>query len=149
MWYTGDPFMTLPKILRIGHATSNNGINWTKDINNPVLDKGPTGSWDEKFVHVAEVMVIANTYHMYYAGKRGNTIDFNIQIGHATSPDGTIWTKDLIILFCLQEHLGPGIMHGLCLHPYYMMAPNTISGIQVVMVQNLVLKSDMPHPPMV
>ena len=32
---------------RIGHATSPDGITWTKDTNNPVLDVGPDGNWDD------------------------------------------------------------------------------------------------------
>ena len=38
------------KDYRIGHATSPDGINWTKDANNPVLDLGPTGYWDNGLV---------------------------------------------------------------------------------------------------
>ena len=33
--------------LQIGHATSKNGILWTKDPENPVLKQGGKGEWDE------------------------------------------------------------------------------------------------------
>jgi predicted GH43/DUF377 family glycosyl hydrolase len=32
--------------LKIGHATSKDGIHWTKDPNNPVLPQGEKGEWD-------------------------------------------------------------------------------------------------------
>lgn len=89
MWYTGS-FVSFS----IGHATSEDGIIWTKDNNNPVLVKGTAGSWDENDVHAPCVMVIDNTYHMWYSGHRGNNFSFDVQIGHATSPDGITWTKD-------------------------------------------------------
>jgi hypothetical protein len=91
MWYSGG---SLADILRIGHATSDDGIIWTKDINNPVLDKGPAGSWDENWAHNPCVMVIDDTFHMWYTGHRGNNFSFDFQIGHATSPDGITWTRD-------------------------------------------------------
>jgi predicted GH43/DUF377 family glycosyl hydrolase len=91
MWYTGG---SLTDTFRIGHATSPDGITWTKDINNPVLDIGPAGSWDENSVHAPCVMVIDNTFNMWYTGHRGNNFSFDFQIGHATSPDGINWTKD-------------------------------------------------------
>lgn len=91
MWYSGG---RLWDILRIGHATSDDGITWTKDINNPVLDKGPAGSWDEKMVQLSCVIVIDDTFHMWYTGYNGNNWNYGFQIGHATSPDGITWTKD-------------------------------------------------------
>ncbi|MHC4281211.1 MAG: hypothetical protein ACYSUJ_13820, partial [Planctomycetota bacterium] len=32
--------------LQIGHATSKDGIHWTKDPRNPVIPKGKEGEWD-------------------------------------------------------------------------------------------------------
>lgn len=91
MWYTGGSFAG---ILRIGHATSPDGITWTKDINNPVLDKGTAGSWDENLVHCPKVIIINSTFHMWYTGHSGKRNNFGFQIGHASSPDGITWTKD-------------------------------------------------------
>ncbi len=53
MWYTSGRFDTIPH--RIGHATSPDGITWTKDTNNPVLDVGPEGDWDDNHVLLEEV----------------------------------------------------------------------------------------------
>jgi len=94
MWYTGGSTSDYSYHWRIGHATSDDGISWTKDNSNPVLDKGTTGSWDDYFVHNPKVMVINNTFHMWYTGRKGKYGNGNFQIGHATSPDGTTWTKD-------------------------------------------------------
>jgi len=90
MWYSGGRNYSW----KIGHATSPDGIIWTKDVNNPVLDKGTTGSWDAGMAHSPIVMVVNNTFHMWYTGWKGVTVDFDNQIGHATSPDGITWTKD-------------------------------------------------------
>ena len=94
MWYTGGSTTDYTYRWRIGHATSDDGIIWTKDPSNPVLDKGPAGNWDEYFVYGPRVMVINNTFHMWYAGKKNKFSVGNIQIGHATSTDGSTWTKD-------------------------------------------------------
>src|SRR4030042_3246464 len=80
MWYTGDLF---PYGGQIGHAISDDGIIWTKDINNPVLDTGPEGSWDESGIAMPCVMVIDDTFHMWYNGHRGNLDNFDFQVGHA------------------------------------------------------------------
>jgi predicted GH43/DUF377 family glycosyl hydrolase len=91
MWYTGG---IITDSLGIGHATSLDGITWTKDINNPVLSKGKVGEWDESHVFSGSVILIDSIFHMWYTGHRGDDFSANFQIGHATSPDGVTWTKD-------------------------------------------------------
>ena len=89
MWYTYSKHL-YPHI--IGHATSPDGISWTKDTNNPVLDVGQEGDWDDKYISVNEVLVIDSIFHMWYTELHyGNP---SYCIGHATSPDGVTWTKD-------------------------------------------------------
>lgn len=56
---------------------------------NPVLNVGPEGSWDEKAVVEPFVIVDGDTYKMWYGGFDGT----NYRIGYATSPDGKTWTK--------------------------------------------------------
>lgn len=86
MWYAGlDGFNS-----RIGHATSSDGISWTKDPLNPVLDLGTPGSWDDNHVYLPCVLVVGSTFHMWYDGNDGS----KERIGHATSPDGISWTRD-------------------------------------------------------
>lgn len=75
---------------RIGHATSTDGISWTKDPLNPVLDVGPVGSWDASMVYVPSVVMVGSTFHLFYDGALG----WIEQVGHATSTDGSNFTKD-------------------------------------------------------
>lgn len=86
MWYSGFDGMNY----RIGHALSEDGITWTKDPKNPALDLGTVGSWDGTSVYIPCVLKIDDVFHMWYDGAQGWTE----MIGHATSDDGSIWTKD-------------------------------------------------------
>jgi len=87
MWYTGWDGSNL----RIGYATSPEGIIWTK-LNDPVLDGGPPGSWDVS-VSDASIIYDGTTYHMWYRGQDDGNTPLATRIGYATSPDGVIWTK--------------------------------------------------------
>ena len=52
----------------IGHATSPDGIDWTKDVANPVLE-GTAGTWDRYGVGAPCVIKTgANEYEMWYTG---------------------------------------------------------------------------------
>ncbi|MGB5848797.1 MAG: hypothetical protein WBH40_09935, partial [Ignavibacteriaceae bacterium] len=74
----------------IGYAYSSDGINWTRDtLNNPVLEPGPSGSWDEVTVYQPSVFFDGTTYNMWFGGHN----DINRRIGFATSPDMINWTK--------------------------------------------------------
>ena len=96
----------------ICHATSPDGIAWTKDPS-PVLQNGASTDWDSWGVFAPAV--IQNTdgsYDMWYTGGKGSPTAFfnflqnsvtlnsallngvNVAIGHATSTNGTTWTKD-------------------------------------------------------
>jgi len=84
MWYEGDG--------GFGYATSADGLVWTKDtVHNPIMEPGPPGSWDEMEINHASVLILNNTYHMWYSGVDAN--DDN-RIGHAISIDGIIWARD-------------------------------------------------------
>jgi len=84
MWYAGYD----GEHLRIGYATSLDGISWTKEAG-PVLDVGAEGSWDGEGVSSPNVLYEGGRYHMWYAGYDGE----HFQIGYATSEDGVNWTK--------------------------------------------------------
>ena len=91
MWYNGQATSFGVDNNKIGHATSSDGITWTKDPNNPVLTTGPIGAWDDEWSAYPNVVHTDETFHMWYSGfKEGS----GISIGHATSPDGVAWTKD-------------------------------------------------------
>jgi predicted GH43/DUF377 family glycosyl hydrolase len=85
MWYGGHDGANS----RIGYATSPDGVVWTRDALNPVLDLGPTGSWDDFSITASWVLYDSTTYHMWYHGHDGTSF----RIGYATSPDGVDWTK--------------------------------------------------------
>lgn len=91
MWYSGGIFTGT---LRIGHATSEDGIAWSKDQNNPVLDVGSEGEWDENSIIGGYVVIVDTIFHMWYTGHSGSDFGSNYRIGHATSVDGVTWEKD-------------------------------------------------------
>ena len=91
IWYTASD----GKQRGIGHATSPDGVNWTKDIANPVLDVGADGTWDSKSMYASAVRFDSTRqdskrYQMWYTG----LADSIARVGHAMSPDGTTWMKD-------------------------------------------------------
>ena len=86
MWYWGCEWYYIDKI---GYATSPDGIAWEKYPGNPVLDVGPTGSWDDKNVFTPFVHFDGTQFHMWYGGSDGS----GRRIGYATSSDGIVWNK--------------------------------------------------------
>ncbi|MEK7787728.1 MAG: cohesin domain-containing protein, partial [Chloroflexota bacterium] len=86
MWYAGTD--NWPRF-NIGHATSPDGIAWTKDSANPVL-VGTAGQWDANETYAPSVVMNGGVFEMFYSGENGN----RWLEGHASSPDGTVWTKD-------------------------------------------------------
>lgn len=93
MWMTGGKPFDVPLIVRAYEAYSEDGINWETNYK-PVLEPGPKGSWDEARIETVSVIKVDDTYHMYYAGCDWPCNTGQFSIGHATSKDGTRWTKD-------------------------------------------------------
>lgn len=95
MWYMGADNPD-PNAGAIGHAISIDGITWEKDENNPVLNVGPPGSWEDEWVWDPCVVFDGNAYHMWYYAWNGiGGINDQVQIGHATAPHpDSVWTKD-------------------------------------------------------
>ena len=90
MWYSGSD----DSHSRIGYATSPDGIVWTKYSDNPVLDVGPSGSWEEVSVSSPDVLFNGTEYKMWYDGvDNPERVGEIRRIGYATSPDGISWTK--------------------------------------------------------
>jgi hypothetical protein len=95
MWYTGYGG-TLGEA--IGYAESADGISWTKMgptvgsfTPGPVLEATGTG-FETASVITPCVIKDGSTYRMWYAGWLGGTV-LNTEIGYATSPNGTTWTR--------------------------------------------------------
>lgn len=91
MWYTGHRGEANNFDFQIGHATSPDGITWTKDPNNPVLPRGVVGTWDYAWVCSGSVLYDSTQYHLWYSAWDGES---SVRMGHATSTDGLTWTKD-------------------------------------------------------
>ncbi|MCW8811189.1 MAG: T9SS type A sorting domain-containing protein [Ignavibacteriaceae bacterium] len=88
MWYAG----TDGNHDRVGYATSTDGgITWEKDtLNNPVINLGSPGRWDDASVDPGPVLFNGTNYEMIYNGYDG----FIYQGGYATSIDGFTWNKE-------------------------------------------------------
>ena len=90
MWFTA--VKEIPYERRIGYAWSIDGISWEM-YPDPILDVGPSGTWDDNLVYGPSVIYYSNEYHMWYSGNGGN--DNPTRIGYASSLDGINWEKDL------------------------------------------------------
>ncbi|KPL11699.1 MAG: hypothetical protein AMS23_07385 [Bacteroides sp. SM1_62] len=93
MWYAGASDQIA---VQIGYATSTDGINWKKYENNPVIQLGNAGSWEETWVYMPCVIYNESTFHMWYSGSTGDPSDYipwKEEIGYASSSDGKSWTK--------------------------------------------------------
>jgi len=88
MWYEGSGAIAQ---LKIGYATSSDGITWTKYSGNPVLIPGGDGGWDDWSVSDASVITDGSAFKMWY-GAQGVQYGTN-KIGYAVSSDGITWTK--------------------------------------------------------
>jgi len=78
MWYTG--FDDSPKRrLKLGYATSKDGINWTRNSHNPLIDD----HWVEDMIVVRD----NDRYIMFAEGEQDRMHWF-------TSPDGIKWTRE-------------------------------------------------------
>jgi len=88
MYYTATNSESTP---RVGLATSPDGIVWTKYDQNPILDLGQPGSWNESKALNASVIKRDDTYFMWFSGRNEN---MEIGIGLAYSIDGISWTVE-------------------------------------------------------
>ena len=113
VWYnTFDAFGNVV----ISHATSSDGINWTKDPSNPVVS--PTEPWEDfgpdtsivADVVQPTVMIHPATGDFFMCfGSFDSTIYQRYDgFGYATSADGTTWAKDISNPFFLPDTLKPG-----------------------------------------
>lgn len=77
--------------LQIGHATSNDALQWAKNPANPVLRPGKPGEWDDGATWDPFVLYEDGVFKMWYGGERAGHRDF--QCGYAISKDGTHFRK--------------------------------------------------------
>lgn len=96
MWYSALGEKEKKLTYRIGYATSQDGINWARR-EEPVLDVGLKGTWDNVLVSHGDVIKTKQGYHMFYFGVKDWCDDCSMQrgsIGHAFSKDGLSWEKN-------------------------------------------------------
>jgi predicted GH43/DUF377 family glycosyl hydrolase len=81
--------------LQIGHATSGDGIHWTKDPQNPALPKGGEADWDRTGTWDPFVIYEEGLFKMWYGGGGGSQPNFGW--AYAVSKDGTHFEKKGLI----------------------------------------------------
>jgi predicted GH43/DUF377 family glycosyl hydrolase len=101
MWYSGTRNPEATYGLKIGLATSPDGINWTKNSgcancsgcagDGCVMDKGAAGKFDDQHVVYPAVIKEDGTYYMWYSGAKSGSGYSGI--GLATSTDRINWTR--------------------------------------------------------
>lgn len=77
---------------RINAAYSTDGTSWTKHVENPVLDIGTPGSWDDYFLDTPEIIQDSTGFKLYYFGDTDND-PIGSAFGVATSTDLINWTR--------------------------------------------------------
>lgn len=87
MYYLGQNNMG---IQRLGVAISEDGINWIKYANNPIMDLGAQGAFDENGLGEPSVIYHAPYFYMLYTGRN---MAEQRNIGAAVSLDGVTWKK--------------------------------------------------------
>ena len=88
MYYTATNTSGMP---RLGLATSPDGIIWTKYEQNPILELGQPGSWNEYRSHNASVIKRDGLYYLWFTGSNSNS---DVGVGLAYSNDGIYWEED-------------------------------------------------------
>ena len=88
MLYVGQQNSPLNRA--IGHATSPDGVSWTKEPSaNPILSASSNGNWDDEGVSTPSLLWEDVEFKMWYGGHDGSTW----RVGYATSSDGVSWTR--------------------------------------------------------
>ena len=62
------PFLLIFLIFYFFNEFSQAQVNWTRYGNNPVLDVGPPGAFDDNNLTGGSVYFDGSTYHMWYSG---------------------------------------------------------------------------------
>jgi hypothetical protein len=83
--------LTAGALLICAAVVANAQTEWSLDPELPVLELGPSDSWDGGGRIVNAVLKVGAVYHMYF---EGNPKGGPPAIGHATSMDGVSWELD-------------------------------------------------------
>ena len=81
--------------MQVGYATSPDGSTWTKHADNPVMDAGAAGAFDDLWVMPRTVLIEDGLYRMWYGSAKdtwpGSGDDW--RVGYAESEDGLSWDR--------------------------------------------------------
>jgi predicted GH43/DUF377 family glycosyl hydrolase len=91
MWYSASDQLPMDTDdIKIGYASSADGLHWDKYEYNPILAPEP-GSWDAAYVEYPTVCYDGELFHMFYGA---SATDYGTEsIGYATSSDGITWER--------------------------------------------------------
>ncbi len=87
MYYLGQ---NRRAVQRLGVARSPDGVHWQKYIDNPLLDLGPPGAFDERGLGEPAVFRAGAEFLMIYTGRDRAE---QRRLGAARSPDGVRWRR--------------------------------------------------------
>jgi predicted GH43/DUF377 family glycosyl hydrolase len=80
---------------RLGVARSHDGVVWEKLVDNPILELGEAGAFDEMGLGEPAVWSSGGSYWMLYTGRaRGE----KRRIGLGRSPDGVHWLREPLVI---------------------------------------------------
>jgi len=90
MWFTG----LAGDQSHIYLAVSDDGLNWRRMSEEPVISPGPETTWDSRNVFAGPVIIKDGMYLMYYCGRDKSESEYSPwHVGLATSMDGIHWEK--------------------------------------------------------
>lgn len=98
-WYRGKFHMLYAGVKgtggwQIGHATSNDGITWSKDAGNPVIAIGAANTWDDTSICPGGVLITFNGGLMFICHGRAIIGAHGAwTLGLFTSDDSSTWTE--------------------------------------------------------
>ena len=96
MWYAGVNDENTG-LYSFGYAYSSDGINWVKYEGNPILEAGPSNSWESGSPEGPTVIKDNGIFKMWYGAvdtvDNGQETDYRSNIGYAWSVDGKSWEK--------------------------------------------------------
>jgi len=94
-WKRYSPEAEPDRTYKIGHATSNDGINWNKEEACQII---PDKLGIDESQALPTVIEIDGRYHMFFCYRHSfnfrKNSDYGYRIGHAFSDDLTTWTRD-------------------------------------------------------
>jgi hypothetical protein len=68
-------------------------VRWVRDPQVPVFQGTGSATWDRAIRERGWILIENETYHLFYTGYDGTRTSPRL-LGHATSGDGVIWTRD-------------------------------------------------------